>query len=277
MTKKQVIGSLIVFLGCLAMGAPILAGHRADVLAHGKLTLLCFPTTRGTHAFVKLDRLQEAGKPLGEIRDPDFFAGYEVDLVKRFAQELGVPLEVKAITTTYKDLIQALIGGEGDLIASSLTLTEKREQWIDFTIPFTFGRVSVIVPRESTVARPEDLSGLKGAVMQGSSQHEYLMDLGVEEIEIVLTDFSMENLAELEEGRVDFTLIDTTSEGGEAPAPDSPTMKVAFHLHEFSNGIALPEGSDLRPLLNEFLQCMIDTGEVARLVTLYQARVATEP
>jgi hypothetical protein len=76
---------------------------------------------------------------------------------------------------------------------------------------------------------------------------------------------------------VDFTLIDTTAEGGEAPAPDSPTMKVAFHLHEFSNGMALPEGSDLRPLLDEFLQRMIDTGEVARLVAVYQARIATEP
>jgi ABC-type amino acid transport substrate-binding protein len=268
---------LLVLLLAPGLSLPAYAGHLAEVQERGKLTLLCFPTTRGTHAFVKLDRLAQAGKPLAEIRDPDYFAGFEVDLVKRFADEMGVALEVKAITTTYKDLVQALVDGEGDLIASSLTVTEARDRIVDFSTPFTFGHISVIVPRDSQVSTLEDLRGLKGAVMEGSSQQEALEKLGIEGMELRLTDFSMENLAEVEEGRADFTLIDTALHAGDAPAPDSPGLKVAFHLQRFGNAFAIPEGSDLAGPLNAFVERMLARGEVRRLMALYDGEGPAEP
>ena len=277
MALQRILYPAISICAFLAFGPGAQAGHQAEIQARGKLTMLCFPTTRTVHAFVDLDRLREANTPVSEIRDPTYFAGIEVDLIKHFAQEMGLDLEIRAITTSYADLLQALADGKGDLAASSLTPTEQRETFLDFTIPFSSGWVSVVVPDESKVSKWEDLRGLKGAVMKGSSQLEYLKTHGPEDIEVILTNFTLENLAEVEEGNADFTIIDTTVGVGESPDPASPHLKVAFHLKQFGYAMALPEGSDLRPLLDDFLQRMIDSGEVARLQARYTLESGNKP
>ncbi len=268
--KILVHGGLI--LSCLALAGEAQAGQLAEIQARGKLTLLCFPNMRTLHAFVDLDKYQGISVPLAELHDPEYFLGVEVDLVKRFAQEMGLALEIKAITTTYGDLIQALVDGQGDVLASSLTITEGRERILDFTVPFSFGWISVVVPQDSAVATWEDLQGLRGAVMEGSSQLEYLNARGVDGMQLVLTQFSYDSLEALDEGRADFALMDTTVPVGQPPDPISPALKVAFHLKRFGYGMAVPEGSDLKPALDAFLTRMIESGEVDRLEALYQPK-----
>jgi polar amino acid transport system substrate-binding protein len=268
--------SLALFLG-LTTGSVAEPGHLAQIQERGTLNLLCFPSSRGTHAFVRLDQLAEAGKPLAELHDPKYFAGFEIDLVQRFADELGVRLEIHAVTTTYSDLVQALVDGKGDLIASSLSITEARQRILDFTTPVSSGWISVIVPKESQISKLDDLRGRKGAVMQGSSQQQALEKLGIENLELMLTDFSVENLAALEEGRADFTLVDTSLQPGDALLPDAPNLKVAFHLREYGNAIALPKGSDVIPRLNAFLEKMIAGGELDRLKAAYEGRGPAGP
>jgi ABC-type amino acid transport substrate-binding protein len=92
----------------------------------------------------------------------------------------------------------------------------------------------------------------------------------MEGIEIKTTQFSLENLEWVEDRTVDFTIMDTHVEVGEPPDSDSPRLKVAFHLESFGYAMALPEGSNLRPLLNSFLQRMQESGEVARLMAQYK-------
>lgn len=262
-----VLGGLI--LSCLAIAGQAQAGQWAEIQARGQLTLLCFPNMRTLHAFVDLDKTQGIAVPLTELRDPEYFLGVEIDLVKRFAREMGLGLEIKAITTSYGDLIQALVDGQGDVLASSLTITEERERILDFTVPFSYGWISVVVPQDSTVATWEDLQGLRGAVMEGSSQMEYLKARGLDGVKLVLTQFSYDSLEALDEGRADFALMDTTVRVGQSPDPISPALKVAFHLQRFGYGMAVPEGSDLKPALDAFLTRMIESGEVDRLEALY--------
>jgi polar amino acid transport system substrate-binding protein len=272
MSLARDVAVTLFALFLLALYPETRAGHLETIQQRGELVLLCFPNMRTHHAYVDLEKIEGLGKPLAEIQDPEVFLGVEVDLVKKFAEELGVGLKIRAITTSYGDLLQALRDGEGDLVASSLTITEAREKVVDFSIPHTFGWISVVVPGESSIARWEELQGLRVAVLEGSSQMEYLRRRGLENFEVIPTEFSFENLAMVEEGEADFALMDTHVAPGESPDPTSPGLKVAFHLEEFGYGMALPEGSDLRPLLNAFLQRQIDAGELDRLVAQYRRK-----
>ena len=61
--------------------------------------------------------------------------GFEYELLKEFADELGLELEVKVVHNL-DDMISMLNKGEGDLIACNYTYTKERLKEIEFSEPF---------------------------------------------------------------------------------------------------------------------------------------------
>ncbi|MEN9999872.1 MAG: hypothetical protein RI922_2862 [Bacteroidota bacterium] len=61
--------------------------------------------------------------------------GFEYEILKEFAHEIGVTLEVK-IVSNLDNLTEMLNNGEGDIIACNYTVTRERNKAIDFSIPF---------------------------------------------------------------------------------------------------------------------------------------------
>jgi membrane-bound lytic murein transglycosylase F len=61
--------------------------------------------------------------------------GFEYEILKEFANELGVELEIK-IVNNLDDLIPMLNNGEGDIIACNYTITRERKKQIDFSLPY---------------------------------------------------------------------------------------------------------------------------------------------
>ncbi len=72
--------------------------------------------------------------------------GYDYELAQRFAQFLGVELEM-IIAEDIDDVIPMLLRGEGDVIAYNLTVTKSRTQYIDFSYPLNFTQ-QVLVQRK---------------------------------------------------------------------------------------------------------------------------------
>lgn len=89
----------------------------AEILKKGKLTVLA--ENSSTSFFIY------RGKKMG----------FEYELLKEFANELGVALEIK-IVNNLDDLIPMLNNGEGDIIACNYTITRDRKKQIDFSIPY---------------------------------------------------------------------------------------------------------------------------------------------
>ncbi|MEM1207543.1 MAG: transporter substrate-binding domain-containing protein [Acidobacteriota bacterium] len=241
-----------------------------EIQSRGTLVLLCFPHTESEFVRADLGRLQATGQPLTELRDPSAFSGIDIDLISAFAESLGVELEIQPVVTSYSDLIPALLRGEGDLVASSFTITEARSKTADFSRPYLSNWVVVGAKKGSGIRSVEDLAGLRVAVMRGSSQLEFLRGLDIPGLEVVLTDYSLENLVALEEGRVDFVLVDSWAEPGEPLGRGSEGLVVAFRLRSFDYGVAVAPGSDLRQALDRFLEQATRSGQIARIVERYR-------
>lgn len=241
----------------------------AAVKARGKLLLLSYPLLEGTYVGVDMDAMRKSGLQLKDLRDPAAFRGIDIDLIKGFAESLGVKLEIHPVTSGYDGLLPALLKGEGDLVASSYSITAQRQESADFSDPYITGSIVVAVPMESEIKTLSDLKGKRVAVMHGSSQLERVQALDLD-LKIQLTDFALQNYVAVSEGKADFTLLDSHAPVGASVSSAYPDLKVALRLSEFSYGVAARTGSDLLPPLNAYLAQLKKSGEMARIVSRYQ-------
>lgn len=103
-------------------------------------------------------------------------AGFEHDLTQEFAKHLGVEVEY-VIKSSLNELFKALLNGEGDLIASSLTSTPSRRQ--RFRLSPSYHKIV-----QKLVCKPgfegdsiEDILGKNILVLKGSSYEEKLDEI----------------------------------------------------------------------------------------------------
>ena len=61
--------------------------------------------------------------------------GLEYQLASRFAERLGVRLEVE-LATNLTDIIRAVNSGDADLAAAGLSITKEREDMLNFATPY---------------------------------------------------------------------------------------------------------------------------------------------
>ena len=104
--------------------------------------------------------------------------GFHYELVKDFADYLGVRLEMTA-SVDVEESIRLLAAGEFDLLAMGLTETPERDSLVAFTIPL-FSTTMALVQNKNDkplARRVEDLRGQEVFVQQGTSYAGFLRDL----------------------------------------------------------------------------------------------------
>ncbi len=254
----------LVLLGAGALSASDLA----DVKARGKLIMLTFPAVEDPFVSVDLDAMRTQGVKLTDMRDPEAFHGIDVELVKGFAQSLGLKLEIHPETGGYGDLLPALTSGKGDLVASRLTITPKRQEAADFSAPYFSQWVVAAVKPGSKLDKLDDLKGKRVAVMKGSSQFEFLPGLNLNP-EIRLTGFNMESYTAVLEGQSDYALMDSRAEVGQPVSAQFSDLHVGLRVRRSDQGVMVRKGSDLRPALDAYIEGIRKSGELDKLLDKY--------
>jgi len=110
-------------------------------------------------------------------------AGFEYELVRAFADDHGLTLEV-IIPGKEESPWELLNAGEGDLVAANLIITPELEEQVRFTNPYDLVD-QILVTRSDLEPVPENLeelvsSGMTVTVQQGSSHHYTLRHLASE-------------------------------------------------------------------------------------------------
>ncbi len=98
----------------------------------------------------------ELSYPPFEMQDkagnPD---GVSVKLAEALAKHLDRPLQI--VPMSFSGLIPALKTDSIDLIISSMTATDERQQSIDFSNPYAFTGLALLVKKESAIESIDDL------------------------------------------------------------------------------------------------------------------------
>lgn len=82
--------------------------------------------------------------------------GASVMLAMALGEYLGKEIEI--VDTPYPSLIPSLETGKIDMIISSMTITEARQEKVDFSDPYTTSQLMMLVYKDSKVESPADLN-----------------------------------------------------------------------------------------------------------------------
>jgi ABC-type amino acid transport substrate-binding protein len=231
------------------------ASSLADVKTRGKLVVLSFPHQESPFIRVKVEV------------DLDHYDGIDYEILEGFAKSLGVRLEIHPVRPSFAELVPALLRGEGDLIASSFSITPERREKVDFTDPYFAVRTVVVVPKGSPIHAVSDLAGRTGSTVKGSSLEERMKKLPGE-VRFHYVDFTRWNYDALMEKEADFSLLDETSPW--RLLPSYPDLQVAFALPgEDLYGFAVTPKSDLKGALNAYLAKLKKSGKLDAIVRKY--------
>lgn len=179
---------------------------------------------------------------------PDEYRGIDHDLMRAFAESLEVKLVIR--TFPFAELIPALLRGEGDVIASTLSITPSRQKLVDFSLPYFPVLVMILAPEGRDISSPAELTDKLGCVVHGSSQAERLEAVARVRMRFV-TDWG-ECFELLNRGEADFTAMDSTRVL--LNLDRHPRLRRAFDLPgQDQYGFAVVQGSDLKGELDRFL------------------------
>lgn len=99
------------------------------------------------------------------INNGAYADGYDVQIAKLIAKELGVELEI--VPTDWNGLIPALESGGIDMIIAGMSPTDDRKLSIDFTDTYFDSNLVMVVKKDSSYANATKISDFSGAKITG--------------------------------------------------------------------------------------------------------------
>lgn len=105
--------------------------------------------------------------------DPDGkYAGFEVEVARRLADDWGVELQI--VPSTPANRIPYLITGQADVVISTLSITDARKEVIDFSRPYSGIQIAVNAAETANIDALDDLVGKPVAVVRGSTNDDVI-------------------------------------------------------------------------------------------------------
>lgn len=149
----------------------------------------------------------EGGAPyvFPDPEDPSRLIGFEVDLAKALARELGKT--AKQFQTDWSSLIPALQRGDFDIALNGIEWTEERAREAGLSDPYyIFSQQTVVRAGETRIRSFSDLPGNRVATLEGTTAHTLLKK--TPGVDIAVYEGQVEPYRDLKLGRVDAVLLD---------------------------------------------------------------------
>jgi membrane-bound lytic murein transglycosylase F len=197
-------------------------------------------------------------------------AGLEYQLLKRFADQLGVKLVI-TVPDSFNEIIEDISKGDAQIAAAGLTVTQEREKLVRFSPAYQ--TITQEVVYNANKHKPQNLDDLDGIleVIAQSSHSERLHDLqhshpNLSWVENQQAD-STELLSLVSEGLIDYTVADSNEIA--INRRFYPELKVAFAISKPQQlAWAFPKTADtsLYDAAAKFFTKLKQSGELERIL-----------
>jgi membrane-bound lytic murein transglycosylase F len=234
-----------------------------------------------------LERIQAEGtlrvitrnSPATYFQDRNGETGFEYELVKRFADDWGLKLQVE-MADNLDELFAKLNQENGPaLAAAGLTATQSRQGQARFSASYLDVTPQVIYRNgQRRPTRPEDLINQRILVLKGSSHAEQLRELQLQHPELSFEESAAVEVVDLlrmvDEGEIDLTLVDSNELAMNQVY--FPNVRVAFDLGDtqrLSWAVAPGEDTSLLDEINTYITRSHENGSLQRLKQRYYGHV----
>lgn len=202
---------------------------------------LCLAACQDSQELTQLEKVQQQGyitvytrmAPTTMYVGDNDFTGFEYDLVKQFADYLGVRIEISA-NNNIEFMLEELKQGRADFIAAGLTITDSRRKHLRFSP--VYQEISSKLIYKQGEKRPRDFDQVEQGlvVLAGSSHLELLKQAKKDYPDLEWKTDHKKSTADLFEqiieGTIQYTIVD--SNDLDLARQTSPNLAIAFSIGE---------------------------------------------
>ncbi len=190
------------------------------------------------------------------------YTGFDFDVMQAVADELGLEMEFVSTGFTAITSGSAMAANQCDIAASAITITEEREEAVDFASPYFDADQSLLVKVDSGYTTLSDLVGKNLGVQSGTTGEAYAQENAPDGVEIVSFENGGELFIALEAANIDGILQDLPVNGYRTTQDSTVTVVETYATGE-QYGFALQEeGKEaLREAVNDALATIRDNGK----------------
>ncbi|SAL86202.1 extracellular solute-binding protein [Caballeronia choica] len=131
--------------------------------------------------------------------------GYDVDLAKELAKQMGVKLEV--VNTTSANRIPNLQTSKVDVVFCNFTRNLERAKVVEFTTPYVVASEALLVKKSSGIQSVKDMGNRTIATVKGSTNGDEVRSLNIP-IKIQEYDSSQAAILAVKQGQADAMIED---------------------------------------------------------------------
>lgn len=204
--------------------------------------------------------------PMEFVNEDRELVGFDIDLMNAIADAAG--FEVEFQNTAWDGIFAGLGAGEYDAVISSVTITEERQETMDFSMPYiNAGQVLIVQSETDGVTELSDLTGESvGAQIGTTGAIEVQNTSGVELRTYDELGLAIEDLAN---GRIAGVVADTPIAADYVLQNDtySGVLKIVGEpFTEEYYGVAVQKGNDeVLSMINEGLEQVMEDGTIEEL------------
>ena len=210
--------------------------------------------------------------PMDYKDDDGEWVGFDADMAKAFAEELGV--EIEFVEIDWDNKVMELDGKTIDCVWNGMTLTDEVTSAMECSNAYCNNAQIVIVPVDvaDQYQDVDSLSGLTFAVEAGSAGKEEVDALGLKYTEVKA---QSDALMEVKAGTSDAAVIDSLMAAamvGEGTGYADLTYTVGLSSEEY--GVGFRKSSDLAAALNDFFAKSYADGSMLEIAEQYGVQAA---
>ena len=204
--------------------------------------------------------------PYEMTTDSGEFEGIDIEPAQAIADKLGLELQIDDMD--FDAALLAVQQGKSDMVMAGVTVTDERQNVMDFTDSYATGIQFIIVKEDSDIASVDDLAGKKIGTQRGTTGYLYCSDDFGDE-NVVAYDDGLTAVQMLNNGQVDCVVIDN------APAKEfiaaNPGLKLLDTAYvEESYAIGIGKGNtELKDAINTALEELKADGTLQAIVDKY--------
>ena len=203
--------------------------------------------------------------PFNFVNDRNEVVGFDPGIGKAIAERMQV--EPVIVTTAWDGIIAGLLAGKYDTIVGSMTITEQRQEVVDFVGPYYSAGRGVFVRGDSPAMGLDDLNGQTIGVTLGETHEKWARERGGWNIRTYKG--LPELMLELETGRVDAIVVDNIpvrvavqKSGADVRQLDTPDIAGG----SVEIGIAIRKGNpELKAAMQQALDEMMADGTYEKI------------
>ncbi|SHE72992.1 amino acid ABC transporter substrate-binding protein, PAAT family [Modicisalibacter ilicicola DSM 19980] len=186
--------------------------------------------------------------------------GFDMDILDEVAKRAGFEVDLR--TMDFNGIIPAVQTGNVDLAIAGITITEEREEIVDFSDPYYDSGLRILVSANNDeVQEFSDLEGMRIGTKIGSTSYDYLQKNLGDSAEITPYPGSSDMYMALMGGSVDAVFYDAPNVGYFSQTKGDGRVKTVGPLYEGQQyGIAFADGSSWVEPANKALAEMREDG-----------------